>query len=133
MSQITIANKLNVIPPNSILLPGCEPSSTVSSTVLYQEMLKAGVCNCAIVDVDLALAAIPGSYIQLLDNFGGPTHKYFVLPATIQDCPVNSHGDWYAMLRAICRTPTEDEIQTITNCSVNNQGFFHGPYGSSQT
>jgi hypothetical protein len=126
MDDITIAIKFNVIPPNSLLLPGCEPNSTVTSTKLYEEMLKAGTCKCAIVDVDKALEAIPGSYIIFLDNFGPPANKFYVLPSVIQNCPIAPHTDWYAILRSLCRAPTEEECEKINACSVLDQGFFHG-------
>ena len=114
--NISINRKISVLPGNIIIVPGTEPSTTLTSTVLELEIRKAGRASPAIVDLKDALALIEGSYIELIDNSNSPIQKLFVLPAEEQECGV-IHPDWYEMLREAGRQATDEEKQAIATCS----------------
>lgn len=96
---IRIANKLEVLTGNKILVPGCEPTSAFTSPTLAENR----DCTASIVDLADALAAIPGSTVIYIRN---PRKKFFVLPngpaedPSVCDNPcVKSVQDWYQILR----------------------------------
>jgi len=87
----TIAWQLEVNPAGKILIPGSEPASDLSSRVLGAYLAKQGPIN-ALVDVKVALAAIPGSYLKYGSNYnrGNMRQTWFVLPPLKPDCPCDS-------------------------------------------
>lgn len=98
--SITIKNKLEVKAGNKIQIPGCEPLSSFSSPTL----LENRKCNATLVDLSVALEAIPGSTIERFYNGGSLQRKfYFVLP----EGPPPGYGctngpcveDYYTILR----------------------------------
>jgi hypothetical protein len=98
--EFSIANKLEVLPGNIMLLPGCEPTSEMTSANLSVNMY----CPKTHIRLATALTAIPAATIIIISNCGdGVTRKYFVLPdgppPGMGDCCRGS-GDWYAILRA---------------------------------
>jgi hypothetical protein len=139
MRDIGFANKLQILPSNKVLVPGCEPTSTVTSTRMAAEMREANVCNGALADLDAVLEAIPGASVVLLENFGGPTHKLLQLPELSLTCPCTEYEDYYAIIRSVAGEITEDDIDDIldsggfcglsaTNCrgDINDQCFCRG-------
>lgn len=117
MAHYTIGIRMNVIRGDRVLVPGCEPTSTVSSTRMEAEMRKAGVCQCAIVDLRDILEAIPGSYTEFIPNAGySGNMKLLVLPAVSQDCPCVVKPDYYAILKSLCRAATDEEIEELRGC-----------------
>ncbi len=128
---ITIANRLNILPGNKIQVPMCEPLSETTSIVLVNEMKKAGVCTGqALVTLQAALTAIPGSSVVLAGNFGVPTQKYFVLPEVTINCPCTIIDDWYAKLREVAEPveQADDGDTSLSNCETldpNVRGGFN--------
>ncbi len=94
--DISIANKLEVLAGNVILVPGCEPTSAFTSTTLDANRK----CAKSVISVADALEAIPGATLEFLRN---PTKMFFVLPAGppvmpgCNDC--SSITDYYQALR----------------------------------
>ena len=129
MRDISFANKLQILPSNKVLVPGCEPTSTVTSTQMAVEMREADVCNGALADLDAVLEAIPDAKVILLENFGGPTHKLLQLPDIHLTCPCTSYEDYYAIIREVAGDVTEDDLDDIidASCGVLSQGFCRGP------
>lgn len=93
---INITNKLEVKPGNVIQVPGCEPISELSSNTLSANR----DCNSSIITLGAALAAIPGSTVEIAYN---PKRFLFVLPEgppTEFGCNSCDSGiDWYQILR----------------------------------
>ena len=108
--RIQIGFKLNILPGDRggrILIPGCEPTSVLSSTTIHKNIRD--VCNGAFVYANDAVAAIPGSRIEFVLNMeraGGS--RVFVLPPFDLNCPCCDTNDWYEVLRSLAETPDED-------------------------
>lgn len=125
--EITISHQLEVIPGNKVLVPGCEPTSALSSTKLSSYLAESG-CGNALVDLEEALAAIPGSYVKFGANFnrGNMRQKWFVLPPIDTDCPCDEYEDYYDILRDLANEelPVEENYDA---CDVIGQGFCPSP------
>jgi len=119
--MIEIRNKLEILPGNKLVVPGCEPTSAFTSDTLAANRQ----CEMTVVDLRDALAVIPGAEIVSWSN---PLRRFLVLPSGPPPSPDKCSGnctveDWYALLRSIgrpaqttvlkCdpdRPPTVDEI-----------------------
>lgn len=109
--DISIANRLEILAGNVILVPGCEPTSAFTSTTLDANRN----CKSSVISVDEALEAVPGATLEFLRN---PTKLFFVLPAGppsqpgCNDCV--STADYYQALRdhgnPTCLPKTIEEI-----------------------
>lgn len=122
------SNQLEVLPGNRIIVPGCEPASYVSSRTLsyaYKNQLK---CGSGHVDLKVALANIPGSYVKYgLDWGRGRTRTtFFVFPSQTRNCPCNSLVDYYAILKSLA---TEESVveKSYDYCAMNDTGFCPSP------
>lgn len=113
MYDICFNRALEVIGTNQVPVPGCEPTSAMSSDTLA----RFNECGCAIVPLSAALEAIPGSTIRYGCNSGGGIRKkWFVFPEECSECPCETVEDYYAILRTLCREP---ETQTsLESCEV---------------
>jgi len=124
MNDINIERSLEVLPNNKLIVPGCEPTSAVTSVTLTRQSR----CGNSIVNLADALAAIPGSRVELLSNFGaGPRKKLFILPPFNQDCdPCPIETDWYEVLRllAVEETPVTEQFDA---CHVLGMGQCPSP------
>lgn len=125
--EITISHQLEVIANNKIMVPGCEPTSALSSTVLSSFLAESG-CGNALVDLQDALETIPGSFVKLGANYnrGGFRQKWFVLPPIDVDCPCDDYLDYYAILRELANDE-EPEVENYDACDVIGQGFCPSP------
>jgi hypothetical protein len=123
----TISLQLEVIANNKILVPGCEPTSALSSTTLSSYLAESG-CGNALVDLEDALEAIPGSWVKWGANFnkGGYRQKWFVLPAVDTDCPCAQYEDWYDLLRELANEELPDE-ESYDACDVIGMGYCPSP------
>jgi hypothetical protein len=120
MRQIYIANKLEVVGPDSVCIPGCEPEATFTTTSL--SWLHR--CQSAYVKLSVALAAIPGSTVEWQINNGesnGSARKWFVLPPHNIECPCQPMPDYYAILRSLGNS-SDSEPQEL-DCGQINQGW----------
>lgn len=125
--RVTIEYQLEIISGNKIIIPGCEPTSSLTSAALSYNLAEFG-CNNALLDVDAALAAIPGSYIKLGNNYnkGNTRQKWFVLPPVGVDCPCAGYEDYYNKLKNIADN-SEQVDETIDYCNMNNMGYCPSP------
>ena len=64
---VVLQRRLEVIGGRAIAVPGCEPTTSTSSTTLMREL--RAVCKNSMVDVQAALLAIPGSTLEFGINF----------------------------------------------------------------
>jgi hypothetical protein len=111
--SITIKNRLRVIRGNKLVIPGCEPISAFTSTTLAANMN----CPASVVDLDVALEAIPGSTIISFPNNGGYGREvYFVLPSGPPQSPnscdnpcISTVEDWYQVLKDIASEEVIEE------------------------
>ena len=108
---INIANKLEVLFGNKLLVVGCEPVSAFTSTALAVNR----DCGASVIDLADALEAIPGSTVVAWVN---PRRLFFVLP----DGPPPKYGcapvsckttDYYEILREIGKETSADQIKNI--------------------
>lgn len=117
MSTIVIERRLEVMPGNKIKVPGCEPTSTVTSTQMMAAMATEHLCKNSVVSLDKVLEAIPGSYIEFGDNFGAPRQKWLVLPPYDPEaCPPNNGGDWFKVIQSI---DEDSSVMAYGSCEVN--------------
>lgn len=122
MSKITIERKLEVLGNNKIQVPGCEATSALTSVRMFQQMRAAHVCNGPLVDLDVALAAIPGSYVVYGSNFNAPRKRWLVFPPFDPSaCPCEGEPDWYGVLRALGQEPEEETVDV--SCDLIDAGF----------
>ncbi len=122
-----ISLQLEMLPTGKIMIPGCEPSSALSSRKMMSWMALGG-CENVIVDAKKALEKIPGSYIKYGQNSGGYGHRrrWFVLPPIDISCPCVNNPDYYSILREIAddEQPAEESYET---CNINGMGFCPSP------
>ena len=113
-SDIQIANRLEVLLGNVIIVPGCEPTSAISSPTLAVN----SNCRASTIPLATALEAIPGSTIEIRYN---PMRWFFVLPAgppTQPGCNTCvSTADYYQMLRdAAPPVPPQEDTYVAGQC-----------------
>lgn len=123
------------------MVPGCEPTSAVTSITLMNYQRREGTCKNAIVSLQDALDAIPGSYLEFGTNFNSPRKRWFVLPPFDPEaCPCVGEHDWYGVLRSLAQeeAPIEEKFDA---CNLVGQGYcpspdfktnITGPYGRAQ-
>ncbi len=127
MTTIRIERKLEVLGNNKLLVPGCEPTSAISSVTLMAYQKREGTCKNAVVSLQDALDAIPGSYIIFGINFNVPRKRWFVLPAfDPSDCPCTAETDWYGVLRSLAQeeAPVTDNFDA---CNLIGMGYCPSP------
>lgn len=125
--ETTINYQLEVLANNKILVPGCEPASSISSRALSAYLAAYG-CGNALVDVNVALNEIPGSYLKFGSNFnrGNIRQRWFVLPPVDTDCPCASKPDWYKILRSLADEDLPIE-EVYDRCDVIGMGHCPSP------
>lgn len=121
-NTVSIANKLEVLLGNVIMVPGCEPVSDFTSTTLAANMH----CKSSVIKVEDALCRIPGSTLEFQAN---PRRLFFVLPSGPPKAPgcnnCDAQPDWYEMLRDICPSPNLPKtIQEIKVCNPHHNHEF---------
>jgi hypothetical protein len=119
MSRILIKNKLEIRPGGVISVPGCEPTSSLTSTGLLNNI----DCEASIIPLEDALALIPGSRVvrTMVPAGQNGTGRFFELPegpppdGNYCGCP----KDWYKILKenARVRDQSEEETQNDDVCS----------------
>lgn len=114
--DISIANKLEVQAGNVILVPGCEPTSSFTSTTLDANRN----CKTSVITVGDALEAIPGATLEFLQN---PRKLFFVLPSGPPVTPgcngCASLDDYYQLLRDVGAPACLPK--TITEININQK------------
>lgn len=111
---------------NRITIPNCEPASTLSSKTLSAYLAKSG-CNNTVVDVNKALEAIPGSFIEYsINDRMGMRYKYFVLPGKDATCPCPENVDYYGILKSIAEYEYPAE-EVYNPCDLVGLGFNPSP------
>ncbi len=121
--DIKLFRKINVLPGNIIIVPGTEPSTTLTSSTLQLEIRKAGLEIPAIIDLKTALDLIPGSRIELIENSNAPVQKLFVLPGVnMTECGLRP-PDYYAILKSAARKASIEEKQEIASMCSNNDDY----------
>jgi hypothetical protein len=109
------------------MVPGREPSSAHSSRTLGSYLAAEGE-TAALVNLNDALAAIPGSYVKYGVNYNqwGVIQRWFVLPPTTPDCPCQSYDDFYQILKDIATDDVPEE-EVYDHCHINGMGFCPDP------
>ena len=124
MTQATLQYTLNVLATNMMIVPGCEPTSELTSDTLS----RALDCGRAVVNVYDALAAIPGSTIKFMPDAsgGGTRRKIFVLPPIDLTCPCAQYDDYYKILKMLAKEEAPVQ-ESYDHCDIIGQGFCHSP------
>ena len=123
--MIRIANKLEIQKGGWIKVPGCEPTSAITSPVLSASMSED--CTSVLVRLEDAVAAIPGSTVETTYN---PKVQYFVLPygpPPQHGCNYELCADWYAVLRGL-GVPEEGKQADCGNKPTDGFGYFSGVF-----
>jgi len=127
VTMINIHLQLELISANKIVVPGCEPTSALSSTALSSYLAESG-CGNALVELEDALEAIPGSYVKFGANFnrGNMRQTWYVLPAIDTDCPCEEYPDYYEILRSLANEelPLEEDYDA---CDTIGMGYCPSP------
>lgn len=113
--MIEISNRLEILPGNLIIVPGCEPTSAITSPTLLRE-LSCGITPA--VRLADALVAIPGATVDVVLNTGGRGAKWLVLPPSTPGCPCQPVDDWYGVLRALPRIESP-EVSVDDACRLH--------------
>lgn len=125
--MINIALQIEILANGKILIPGCEPTSALTSRSLMSWMAING-CKNALVDAKAVLAAIPGSYIKYGANFnrGNRRQSWLVFPSTDTDCPCAHRPDYYQVLKDLAsdELPVEESFDT---CDTIGMGYCPSP------
>lgn len=128
MSIVQEFYQLEVLAGQRIIVPGCEPTSYVSSKTLSYAFKNQLKCGTGYVPLKKALSSIQGSFVKYgVDwNRGNTRTMFFVFPAVIHTCDCNINVDWYAVLRSLA---TEDTTETTSYdyCSMNDSGYCPSP------
>lgn len=119
---ITIQNKLEVKSGGVLLVPGCEPVSSLTAIALTRNWN----CNASVIPVADALRLVPGSrLVKVMRPVGAVTTGYFFElpphgpPPPGNACPGQCYPDWYAVLRENSRVlETEEEPEFPTGACV---------------
>ena len=143
MPTFEINNQLNIKPgPKGgiVFIPGCEPTSVLSSPRLNSAIRDS--CPCPFVYVEDVLEAIPGTTIKLISNSEiSDGSRVLVLPPYNTDCPCENTVDYYSILKELCQP--EEECEDLGDCSfnchptteadqwapINDKGCPTSPYG----
>lgn len=127
MPVINLSRKLEVLGNNKVMVPGCEPTSSVTSVTLSRFQQEGGLCKNAIVDLAVALENIPGSTIEFGSNFNAPRKRWLVLPPfNVHECPFPCETDWYGVLQQLASEEVPAEA-SYDSCNVIGQGFCPSP------
>lgn len=126
-TSYNITYQLEILGNNKIIIPGCEPSSSITSKTL-NAYLALHCCGSATIDLSVALAVIPGSYIKFGVNYNkrGIRQRWFVLPPITPECPCKSYDDYYKILKdsAVVDYPIEDKYDS---CNTLDMGYCPHP------
>lgn len=112
MSTICFNRAIEILGTNKVPIPGCEPTTSMTSDVLS----RFNSCECVLIPLEVALAAIPGSTVKFGINAGnGIQTRWFVFPAECKKCPCSSDPDYYGILRGLCTNETQPAEE---DCSI---------------
>lgn len=115
-SPISYQLKLPILASNKVQVPGCEPPSSLSSQTL------ARTACVAVVDLDVALANIPGTFVSYIFNSGhgsGVRQRYLVFPSVDITCPCTGYPDYYKILKELASI-VEVEDRSLEDCRTND-------------
>lgn len=123
-TRILIKNKLEIQPGNVIKVPGCEPTSSLTSDTLSRNLK----CNASVIPVEDVLELIPGSkVVRVLSPFGQSGTGMFIEfpsgpPSDGNLCPADCLTDWYAVLRKNARNLEQEEEEPAQCAGFNFSG-----------
>lgn len=117
MGDLSIKNLLRVHEGDILLVPGCEPVSTVtfSSTIWAQNpyvetIYTDQICPSSYITLDKAREVIPEGEVVYVGSTGF-AYRYFRLPSGPPHdgtCPCVTVEDWYQILRENANVPRDE-------------------------
>jgi hypothetical protein len=118
---------LEVMGFDQVIIPGCEPSSVITSDTL----LRFQRCCGSTVPLAKALEAIPGSTVRFQINSGinaGYRKRVLVLPPRDLGCSCEPQPDWHQVLRDLACNLKADEPEDLgPNCEPVDMGYCPDP------
>jgi hypothetical protein len=127
MHDVSLELRLQMV-ADKVMVPGCEPTSAVSSIKLMNSIRR--ICRNSLVPVQEVLDAIPGSHIQYGYNYGAGTadgvrQRWLVLPPRSMECCVPAI-DYYAIIRGLpgCEPEVDEKFDF---CSTIGMGYCPSP------
>lgn len=121
-TTISIKNKLEVLAGGFINVPGCEPTSSLTSDTLSKNMH----CNASVIPLQDVLRLIPGSkLVRAVYPSGTSSTGWFVElpsgpPGNGNICPTDCLTDWYKILKENAKERSTEEIQPQGACAGFN-------------
>jgi len=122
--MVEISFQLPVIPDNKVLIPGCEPTSNLTSNKLSSWLAQNGCIEGGLLDLDEITNNIEGVYIKFGDNFGvgNMKQKWVVFPPHEVACPCSPYTDWYQELRNLASIK-EAQQRPTDDCGPVDMGY----------
>lgn len=121
-TDITISFQLQILADKTVIIPGCEPTSALSSASLSYSLSLNG-CKNPKIPVSLILEKIPGTYIKYGWDFNlGYNQTWLVFPPYYTGCPCPYKPDWYDMLRCIAKDIPIEETRD-ESCDILEREF----------
>lgn len=122
--NITVAPMLQILPNMTVMIPGCEPPSAVSS-LRFSSWYQQNGCDGGMVSVDAVLAAIPGSEIIYGSNYGVGQirEKWLRLPGKSDECPCPPNIDYYGIMKRLPKFRVEEPV---AGCDIETSDWCMG-------
>ena len=117
-NDATYSLKISILANDTIIIPGCEFATSVTSTTYNANDMQG--CTVPTLIVKKVLAAIPGSKVVRLSNGTGiPTNRFLQLPESYAGLCCLNPTDWYKILRNLAAIP-DDLAPDYDSCRVVN-------------
>lgn len=118
--SISVYPALQISPNGTVMIPGCEPPSAVSS-IRFSAWYQKNGCDGGRVNVYDVLKAIPGSRIIYGTNYGPGNwrQQWLELPGKSNDCPC-VNVDYYAIMKSL---PRYTEPEPIESCDLETSDW----------
>lgn len=125
-NDTTYSLKIPIMANDTILIPGCEFATSVTSTTYDADDMQG--CTVPTLSVKKVLAAIPGSKVVKLSNGTGiPANKFLQLPSSNASLCCLNPTDWYKILRDLAAIP-DDLPLDYEDCRVSNYNPAYDNY-----
>lgn len=116
--DISYTYVFEVKPGDWVQVPGCEPTSEITSNTLNQFLN----CKHSLIKLTTVLNNIPGSFVEFSYNGGNFRKKFLRLPPILPDCPCTNYPDYFEILRQL--DDPETPFTPPSDCDVVTQSSF---------
>lgn len=125
--SISVAPMLRIWPNFTVMIPGCEPPSSVSS-LRFSAWYQHNGCDGGLVDVVDVMNAIPGCEIVYGVNNGAGQlrQRWLRLPGRTDDCPCPQNIDYYGIMKKLPKHKVEEPVES---CDLETADWCGGCAG----